>query len=445
MSLTTTPKVALPPLQLTPSKPPVRKALFVGILGISLFFGGFAAWSAFAPLSEAAIAPGSIKSEGSRRVVQHLEGGIVREIFARDGDTVKKGQLLMRLEDVQADSTYGALRANYWSLLAQSARLSAEYKGLEAIAFPPELVSVNDPRATDAMTGQRILFTSRRNNLQSQLRVLEARMAQYDATIGSAQGQIASQQRQLVLIKQEEDSVKVLVAQGLERMPRLLGLQRQSASLDGNMRDLVGQVERARAQAEETKRELQSTIHKYQQEISTEARDIDPKLDEARERMRAAQDVQVRREIFSPEDGIVLNSKFFNPGAVVKPGDQVLDIIPSNDRLVAEVRISPTDIDVVHPGLYAEVRLTAFKQRLVPFVNGEVIFVGSDITQDQQRQQEFYRAHVLIDQQQLNALENVTLRPGMPVEAQIQIGQRSFARYMLQPVFDSFHRAFKEP
>ena len=227
-------------------------------------------------------------------------------------------------------------------------------------------------------------------------------------------------------------------------MPRLLGLQRQIASAEGNISDLQGQVERAEAQIAETRNQLRNTRDQRVQEASTDAREVDTKLRELEERIRAAQDVSTRREILAPVDGVVINSHFFNAGAVVKPGDTVLEIVPERDRLVAEVKVSPTDIDVVHNGLEAEVRLPAFKQRLVPYLHGHVTFVGGDVNQEPQRGTEYYRAQIVIEQDQLAKLENVSLKAGMPVEAQIKIGERSFFRYMMQPLIDSFHRAFRE-
>ncbi|UFN51094.1 HlyD family type I secretion periplasmic adaptor subunit [Roseomonas sp. OT10] len=434
----------LPELVLDLPRPRTRWPVLAGLLSIGLFFGGFAAWSFLAPLSESAVAPGVIKAEGSRRAVQHLEGGIVREILARDGDTVKAGQVLMRLDDIQAGSTLESLRGARWSLLAQDARLAAELAGKPDIAFPADIMATDDARAQEAMTGQRILFTTRNANLTSQLQVLEARLVQHEATIASARAQITSQQRQIVLLRREENDVQGLLRQGLERMPRLLALQRQIASNEGALQDLMGQVERAQGQIAETQHELQRVRDQRLQEVSTEAREVRSKLLDADERLRAATDVATRREIVAPEDGTVLSSKFFNPGAVVRPGDMVLELVPSHDRLIAEVKVSPGDIDVVHTGLQAEVRLPAFKQRLVPYLHGHVTFVGGDVNADQQRGIEFYRAQILIDQEQLAALEGVQLRAGMPVEAHIQIGERSFFRYMMQPVIDSFHRAFHE-
>ena len=434
----------VPGLVLDLPRPRTRGPVLLGMLGIALFFGGFVAWSALAPLSEAAIAPGVIKSEGNRRAVQHLEGGIIHEILARDGDTVRRGQVLMRLDDIQADTGVESLRGTRWALDAQDARLAAELAGASAIAFPADLLGSEDPRAREAMTGQQILFATRKANLNSQVQVLEARLAQHEATITSARAQVGSQRRQLDLLRREEGDVRALVAQGLERMPRLLGLQRQIASTDGNLSDLMGQIERAQSQITETQHELQRVRDQRLQEVSTEAREVRSKLLEATERLRAARDVATRREILAPVDGTVLSSKFFNPGAVVRAGDTVMEIVPSQDRLIAEVRVSPTDIDVVYVGLQAEVRLPAFKQRLVPFLDGHVTFVGGDVNQDPQRGLEFYRAQISIDEAQLRALDGVALRAGMPVEAQIKIGERSFFRYMMQPVIDSFHRAFRE-
>ncbi len=433
-----------PGLVLDLPRPRTRGPVLMGMLGILGFFGSFAAWSAFAPLSEAAIAPGVIKSEGNRRAVQHLEGGIIREILARDGDEVRRGQVLMRLDDIQADTSVESLRGSRWALGAQDARLAAEMAGASAVAFPANLLESDDARAREAMTGQQILFASRIATLNSQRQVLEARLVQHEATITSARAQVGSQRRQLDLLRREEADVGVLVRQGLERMPRLLGLQRQVASTEGNLLDLVGQIDRAQSQIVETQRELQRVRDQRLQEVSTEAREVRSKLMEVDERLRAAQDVATRREILSPADGTVLGSKFFNPGAVVRAGDTVMEIVPSRDRLIAEVHVSPSDIDVVYVGLQAEVRLPAFKQRLVPFLDGHVVFVGSDVTQDPQRGLEFYRAQISIDEGQLRALDGVALRAGMPVEAQIKIGERSFFRYMMQPVIDSFHRAFRE-
>ncbi|MBW6397362.1 HlyD family type I secretion periplasmic adaptor subunit [Roseomonas sp. HJA6] len=445
------PEERLPSLRLAPPKAPdlpkhprTRSTTLFGFAVIAVFFGSFAAWSTFAPLSEAAIAPGMIKVEGTRRTIQHLEGGIVREIMVRDGDRVRAGQVLMRLDDIRAGSDLETLRSQRWSLMAQDARLAAELDDARAITFPEDLRNAHEPRAEDAMAGQSAVFEARRASLQGQVAVQEARIGQQEATIAGASGQLRSQRSQLELIRQEEQMTRVLVQQGLQRLPTLLALQRTAAALEGQGEDLQGQLERANQAIEEARSTIASIVGQRHQEVATERRDVRTRLAEVEERLRAAQDVAVRRDIVAPEDGTVLNLRIFTVGAVVRPGDPVLDLVPSHDRLIAEVNVQPNDIDVVHVGLQAEVRLPAFKQRLVPYLHGHVTFVAQDVTLDDRTRQSYYRAHILIDQEQLARLQGVQLVPGMPVEAMIQIGERSFLRYITQPVRDSFTRAFRE-
>ena len=274
--------------------------------------------------------------------------------------------------------------------------------------------------------------------------VLEARIEQFEAAIRSAQAQSEAQSRMLVLLRAEESNTAQLLRQGLARLPQLLAIQRQIASVEGNIQDIVGQVARSRAQIQEAQNEMRRVRDQRLQESSAELREVRVRLAETEERLRAAEDVSTRMEVTAPEDGTVIGLRVFTLGAVVRPGDPILELVPRRDRIVAEVNVQPNDIEVIHPGLVAEVRLPAFKKRRVPYLHGQVTFVASDITEDQRRGLMFYRVQIDIDQDQLRALDGVELRPGMMVEAMIQTGSRSFGRYLLQPVFDSFHRAFRE-
>jgi HlyD family secretion protein len=427
------------------SRPRTRLPLMIGLGAILLFGGVFGVWSTVAPLASAAIAPGAIKAEGSRRTVQHLEGGIVREILARDGDKVVAGQVLARLDDVASLAQHATLKAQRITILAQQARLAAEFSGARNIVWPDEILrEKQEPRAADAMAVQTALFISRRTALDSQLQVMSERIEQLNATIASARAQIKSQDEQLELMRAEIAVVADMVKLGHERKSRLLGLQRQEAALVGTRSDLQSQIVRSEASIAENRAQMKSLRDQRANEIANELTEVRQKLIEAQEKEKQAADVAVRRDIVAPIGGSVMNSRIFTVGGVVKPGDAVLDIVPAEDRLVAEVQVAAGDIDVVHAGLQAEVRLPAFKQRLVPFVDGKVVFVSADAVVDERTQRSYYRAHIVIDSGQLARLSNVQLTPGMPVEALILVGERTFLEYLIQPLRDSFARAFRE-
>lgn len=429
------------------SRPPTRVATLMGALSLVLFLGGFGWWAAMAPLAEAAIAPGTIKVEGSRRTVQHFEGGIVREILVRDGDRVTAGQVLLRLDDTQSGASTQSLESVRMALLAQDARLRAEYTRAPRIIFPDELLKAakEDPRVAEAISGQQVLFDARAANLASQIGIYESRIEQARQSIASGDAQLSSLDRQLALIRDEMSGVAELLRLGLERRPRLLGLQRTEAAIVGNRNDALAQRARAEAQITETRAQIQQAQDQRVQEASAELRDVRVRLIETEEKLAAARDVTKRREIVAPEDGTILNLRVFTIGAVIRPGDPVLDLTPAKDRLIAEVNIQPHDIDMVHAGLPAEARLPAFRQRLVPEIAGVVTFVASDATVDERTRQSFYRAEVRLSEEELAALPaEAHLVPGMPVEVHIRAGERTFLEYLIQPLRDSFARAFKE-
>jgi HlyD family secretion protein len=426
--------------------PQTRSMFILGGVTALGFLGATIAWGAYLPLAESASASGVIKVEGTRRTLSHLEGGVVREILVRDGDHVEAGQVLMRLDDAQSGAIAASLMGQKWSLVAQVSRLAAELSGREVIDFPAPLLGAaqTNEQAREAVSGQRSVLETRLSNMRSQVLVLEARVAQAEGQIQSARGQLASSRSQLFLTRQEESQVLDLYRQGLERQPRLLALQRNVAALEGSIGDLNGQIQRAMQTAAESRQQMVQLVDQRMQEASAELRDARGKVDDIAERLRAAVDVSNRREILAPEAGTVLNLRVFTLGSAIRGGDPVLDLVPSNDRLIAEVNLSSSDVDVVYPGLQAEIRLPAYKQRLVPYLHGRVLFVSSDVTIDERTRSAYYKSYVSIDQDQLDRLQGVRLVPGMPAEAVIQIGRRSWLRSSLQPMSDSLARAFRE-
>lgn len=444
------PHPLLPPAWIDPPHPPTRGIALLGLISMAIFVSGFTAWSVFAPLAEAAIAEGVISVEGEHRIIANQEGGSVLELLVRDGDRVRAGQVLIRMNDAQAGAAAETAKAQRWTLLAQLARLDAETAGDGKIRFAPELLAaasghgLDAVRAVNAMAVQRALFEARTVSLTSQMSVLQDRINQQLAVISSAERQQRATEQQLDLIQREIDVKQALLSSGLARLSELLQLQRSQAALNGTSGDLAGQIQRAQATIAESRSSMQQTRDQRLQDVSDDRRDARSKLNDAEDNLRTAQDIAVRRDIVAPEDGTVLNMKVFNVGAVVKPGDPVMELVPIHDRLVAEVNLSPNDIDVVYPGLDAHIRLPAFKQRLVPSIDGRVIFVASDVTTDEKTKTEYYKTKILIDRDQLDRLPNIRLTPGMPVEATVQLGERTLFQYLTQPIRDSFHRAFIE-
>lgn len=428
-----------------PAGPPVRTLIAAGALAALVGFGGFGGWAALAPLASAAIAPGTVTVDGNRKTVQHLDGGIIAEILVREGDRVTAGQPVMRLDDLETRSTIALLDGQVWALAAQEARLAAERDGRADVTFPDELTALTGERAVaEILAGQQRIFASRRTSLDSRAEVIRQRIAQQQAQIAALDAQRAAGRGQLALIAEEVVGVEAMVRQGLERKPRLLALQRQQVELEGQQGDLANRMAQAREAIAQAELEILSLRDDRQSEIATELRDVQVRLAEAREKRAAAAVRQGRRDVVAPVAGVVMKLRHFAPGAVVPPGGDILDLVPQDDPLVIDAHVSPTDIDVVRAGLPAKVVLSAFKSRTTPQLAGRVTRVSADALTDERTGTAYYRAQVEVDAGELAALDGVHLQPGMPAETLILTGERTLLRYLLQPIEDSFRRAFRE-
>lgn len=428
-----------------PPRPPVTRAIVAGVAATLVGIVGFGAWAALTPLASAALAPGTVTVDTSRKTVQHLDGGIVAEILVREGDRVEAGQPLMRLDDLETRSMVALLEAQLWALLAQEARLEAERDGRPAIVAPKPLAERRGaPAVAGILAGQERIFASRLASLDGRAQVTRQRIAQFEAQIAALHAQIDAGKRQMALIREEAEAVEEMVRKGLERKPRLLALLRQKVELEGRRDELAGRIAEAREGIAQAELEILGLRADRQSEVTAELRDVQNRRAEAEEKLAAAQVRQGRRDVLAPEAGTVMNLRYFAPGAVVPAGRDILDLVPRDDRLVIDARVNPTDIDVVRPGLPAKVVLTAFKSRTTPQIDAQVVRVSADALTDERSGLPYYLTRIVVDAAQLGALDGVRLQPGMPAETLILTGERTMLRYLMQPFEDSVRGAFRE-
>ncbi|MGH6905490.1 MAG: HlyD family type I secretion periplasmic adaptor subunit [Geminicoccaceae bacterium] len=428
--------------------PELRGPIRAGVLVVGLFFGGLGWWAATAPLAGAAIAPGVVSPDGSRRTVQHLEGGIIREILVDDGSVVRPDDPLIVLEDVQARAGFDVLQTRFHTLAATQARLLAEQAGSGSVRFPDWLVraATDDATALEAMVAQRALFATRAKALADRKGILGSRIEQLREEIAGLEAQIRADGRQIELIDEEIAGVEQLYRKGLERKSRLLALKRARADIEGNRAERRARIARSEQAIGEAELQVIAQDTAMLETINEEASQVHAELAEVEQRLAASQDVLKRTLITAPTGGTVVELRFRTAGGVIRPGEPILEIVPRDEELLVDARLAPIDIDVVRAGLPARVVLTAFQQRHMPRIEGTVRRVSADALTDPQSGQRFFEVQVEVDPAQLAALApEIKLAPGMPAEVYIATGERTVLDYLLGPLYESLRRAFREP
>jgi HlyD family secretion protein len=433
-------------LALGPRSPRLGLIAWAGNLLICVFVFAFGTWAYFAPLESAAIAPGSVESESSRKTIQHLEGGIIRAILVKEGSLVRGGQPLVKLDDTRARSELSALAGQFWDAKARQARLIAERDGKETITFPPDLASAQavSTSTKEVLLGQQKIFESRREVLRAQARIIEEKKAQVRNEIVGLSAQGAASKIRADIIKQELEVVVPLVDKGMERRTRLLTLEREMADIDGRRGEIAAQIARANQVVGEAEANLLKLESDRQNEIAQLLRETENHIFQLSEKIRAANDQLSRTEIRAPEAGIITDLRVHTAGGVIGAGAPLLDLVPQEDKLIVTARLRPEDIAVVHPELSADVHLLPYNQRRVPALKGKVIYVSADRLLDKRTDQPYYGAKILITDERLLTMKDVELIPGMPAQSFIKTGQSTVALYALRPLLDSFNGAFRE-
>jgi len=426
-------------------RPPIGRPLLAAAVIILFFFGGLVTWAALAPLDSAALAPGRVTVAGNRKTVQHLEGGIIKDLLVKEGDTVEGGQILIHIDDTQARARLEVLHSRYDKLLATEARLTAEQAFEKEVRFPDFLTVRRDqPQVAKILAAENALFEARRQSTAGRIHIFRKRIAQLKKEIAGLAAQIAAEDRQLALIEDERDSFEKLFERGVVGKTRLLRLKREEAKLIGERGDHLSLMAKARQRIGETELEIIDLKNSLLNQVAGGLRDTQAELLDVHERLKAAEDILVRTAIRAPLAGVVMGLNVHTEAGVIAPGQHLLDIVPEDDTLVIEAQVTPNDIDVVHAGLPAQVRLTAFKQRDTPLLDAELTRVSADSFTDERSGASYFLARVTIDAAELRKLDGRELYPGMGAEVMINTGQRTAMDYILAPLTDSLRRAFRE-
>ncbi|MDX1540426.1 MAG: HlyD family type I secretion periplasmic adaptor subunit [Geminicoccaceae bacterium] len=424
----------------------VRTTKLAGFTVILVFFVGFGLWAGTAPLASATIASGTVSPEGSRRTVQHLEGGIIRAIHVKDGDAVDAGDPLVTLEAVAARSTHKTLEARRQRLLAVEARLEAERAGLEQIAFPDELLAEpGEPGLAEVLETQRNLFASRRTALASRQAILSDWVVRLETEIRSLREQVESEERRSGLLREEIAAVRTLVERELAPKPRLLDLARQLAASEGARAARIAEIARAEQAIGGAELEQIAMREAAVTEASDQLDQVRAELIEVGQELEASGDVVRRTVITAPIAGRVVEPRFTTIGGVVGPGEPILDVVPDDTELLIDARISVGDVDGLRPGLTTRVVLSAYGRREVAPLDGVLRHISADRLTDPATRQPYYLTRIAIPTAELAGLRpKVELIPGMPAEVLITTGERTLLDYLVEPLLGTLRRGMRE-
>lgn len=420
----------------------MEKPKFIGLLIFFLVFGVFGVWAAVAPLDGAAHAPGAVTVRSNRQLVQHLEGGIVSEIRARNGDIVRAGDPLLILDNTQSLAQLEIATAQYLAMRAMEARLIAERDGLEQINFPSDL-STAAQNAQQEIASQTQVFQTRKAALEGSIEVLEQRIGQLQSRLGGLRALQESKQDLADSFAEELRDVESLLVEGFADKNRLRELERNAAQLRGEAAELTASISSTEIEIGETRLQILQQELQFQNEVANQLAETQTALKDATERMTAIRSIVQRTTITAPVDGIVNGMQIHTIGGVVPPGQPLADIVPQNEELIVEARVSPIDIDRIAVGQEAMIRFSSFSSS-VPNIFGNVIHISADAYTDPNTGMSYYSARVEVTPEGLKDLGDLTLIPGMPAEVFIATGSRTLLQYFMKPFSNALARSFIE-
>jgi HlyD family secretion protein len=423
----------------------IRRHLLGGAVIAVMLTVGVGGWATTTELSGAVIAPGSMVVDSNVKKVQHLTGGVVGELLVRDGQHVRGGEVVLRLDDTITRTNLAIVTKGLDEMTARQARLASERDRAEEIDFPAALLArANEPDVAAAIASERKLFELRRSARLGQKSQLKERIAQLDEEVHGYTALQAAKAEELKLIERELESVRGLWNKNLVQLNRLISLEREAARLKGERAQSISAAAQSRGKISETELQIIQIDQDLSSDVAKELREVEGKIGEFSERKVAAEDQLKRIDLRAPQDGVVHQLAVHTVGGVVTAGDPVMLIVPEADTLSVEAKVSPQDIDQLHLGQPAGLRFSAFNQRTTPEINGAIRHISADVSNDQHSGQNFYTVRISITPEEIARLGNVKLVPGMPVEAFMKTHDRTVLSYFTKPLQDQVMRAFRE-
>lgn len=425
----------------------ITKHVIFGLTLLALSFGGFSLWAFRAPLAAAVITQGSFVATGRNKIVQHLEGGIIREILAKEGDAVSAGQPLILLDPTAARANERELTLRESRLRAIETRLLAEYNNAETLEFPADLLERGDDFEIAAiLDGQRVAFDVAMTALINDISLLEQNITALGIRAEGYDRQLAATRNQRSILAEELTAKITLLEGGLARRGEVTALRRAVAELDGDIARLEAEVDEITEINKKYETQIAQTLSNSRNAALDELQSVQAELDSIREQTRKARNVLERIEVTAPVSGTVVRLYYHTTGGVIESGKAIAEILPANEPLIIEAQVPRTEIDQVRQGATATVRLTALNQRTTPVLMGEVHYVSADAIIDRSIEQapEVYIARVTVPPEEMSRVPGFSPTPGMPAEIMIQTAERTFMQYLAKPITDSMNRAFRE-
>jgi HlyD family secretion protein len=430
---------------LSPKYRSIRRYLFAGVSACVVLVVGVGGWAATAELSGAVVAPGSLVVDTFVKKVQHPTGGIVGELFVREGDRVKADDLLIKLDETVTRANLQIILGNLDENTARQARLEAERDEAAEIVFPAELLArIDDPKIGRLVAGEKKFFELRRTTAEGQKSQLRQRVEQLKQETEGLQSQLKSKVEEISLVEQELVGVTELWQKNLVQINRVMTLRRDAARITGEKGALIGNIAQTGGKITETELQILQVDQQFRSDVAKELADVRGKVTELLERRVAAEDQLKRVDIRAPQDGIVHQLNVHTVGGVIAQGEPIMLIVPQSDELMVEAKIPPQEIDQIHLGQEAMLRFSAFNQRTTPEVKGEVTRVSADVVVDQKTNASYYTIRIGFSDEEAKRLGNVRLVAGMPVEAFVKTQPRSVMSYLVRPLHDQVMRAFRE-